>query len=74
MFQIFIFCRYNIFFYINPLFYGFSGITKVLLKDARLKCTYDSTLNCISTDGNAVLTKFGFDTVNIYENLVVSLS
>ena len=64
--------RYNLLFYINPVFYGFSAITKVLLQDVQLKCENDSILNCISTDGNAVLTRFGFDTVNVYGNLLVS--
>ena len=64
--------RYNLLFYINPVFYGFSAITKVLLQDVQLKCENDSILNCLSTDGNAVLTRFGFDTVNVYENLLVS--
>ncbi|KAJ7380372.1 hypothetical protein OS493_008824 [Desmophyllum pertusum] len=64
---------YNLLFYINPQFYGYSAITKVLLLNVRLKCEYESTLNCISTDGNAVLARFGLDTVNIYENLVIML-
>ena len=64
--------RYNLLFYINPQFYGYSAMTKVLLLNVRLKCEYESTLNCISTDGNAVLARFGFDTVNVYEHLVVS--
>ena len=71
----FIICSsYNLLFFINPQFYGYSAISKVLLQNVRLKCVYESTLNCISTDGNAVLARFGFDTVNIYEHLVVSFS
>ena len=66
--------RYNLLFYINPQFYGYSAISKVLLQNVRLKCEYESTLNCISTDGNAVLARFGFEAVNIYENLAVSFS
>ena len=53
------------------MFYGFSAITKVLLQDVQLKCENESVLNCISTNGNAVLARFGFDTINIYENLAV---
>ncbi|KAL9959100.1 hypothetical protein ACROYT_G036183 [Oculina patagonica] len=64
---------YNLLYYINPVFYGFSAITKVLLQDVHLKCENESILNCISTDGNAVLARFGFDTVNIYENLTIML-
>lgn len=30
-------------------------------------------MNCISTDGNAVLARFGLETVNPYEHLVVSI-
>ena len=63
--------RYNLLFYINPQFYGYAAITKVLLQDVRLTCEYESTLSCISTDGNAVLTRFGLETVNPYEHLVV---
>lgn len=74
MFFIVFHFRYNLLFYINPTFYGYAAITKVLLQDARLKCEYDSILNCISTDGNAVLARFGFDAVNVYEYLVVSYS
>ena len=66
-------CRYNLLFYINPQFYGYSAITKVLLKDFHLKCEYESKLSCISTDGNAVLATFDFDSVNPYGNLVVSM-
>ena len=68
----FLLFRYNLLFYINPQFYGYSAITKVLLLNNRLKCEYESTLNCISTDGNAVLSRFGLDSVNPYEHLVVS--
>ncbi|KAL9959093.1 hypothetical protein ACROYT_G036176 [Oculina patagonica] len=64
---------YNLLFYINPQFYGYSAITKVLLLNVRLKCEYESTLNCISTDGNAVLARFGLDSVNTYEHLVIML-
>ena len=68
----FLFFRYNLLFYVNPQFYGYSAITKVLLKDVHLNCEYESKLNCISTDGNAVLAKFNFDPVNPYGHLVVS--
>ena len=68
----FFFLRYHVLFYINPQFYGYAAMTKVLLGNVRLKCPYESTLNCISTDGNAVLARFGYDTVNIYEHLAVS--
>ena len=64
--------RYVFLFFINPQFYGYAAIVKVLLNDVQLKCAYDSTLNCINTNGNAVLASFGYDTVNIYENLAVS--
>ena len=67
-------CRYNLLFYINPQLYGYSAITKVLLQDIRLPCEYESILNCISTDGNAVLARFYFDSVNPYENLMVSVT
>lgn len=70
--RFFFFSRYNLLFFINPQFYGYAAITKVLLKNNRLKCQYESTLNCISTEGNAVLTRFGFHDVNIYEHLAVS--
>lgn len=66
-------CRYNLLFFINPQFYGYSAITKVLLKDFHLKCDYESKLSCISTDGNAVLATFDFDSVNPYGHLVVSM-
>ncbi|CAH3186192.1 unnamed protein product [Porites evermanni] len=64
---------YNLLFFINPQFYGYAAITKVLLKNNRLKCQYESTLNCISTEGNAVLSRFGFHDVNIYEHLAILL-
>ncbi|KAJ7380356.1 hypothetical protein OS493_008808 [Desmophyllum pertusum] len=64
---------YNLLFYINPQFYGFSAITKVLLQNVHLECEYESTLNCISTDGNAVLARFCFDSVNPYGHLVIML-
>ena len=65
--------RYNLLFYINPQFYGYAAITKILLLNVRLKCEYESTLNCISTDGNAVLARFGLEAVNPYEHLVVCI-
>jgi len=64
---------YNLLFYINPQFYGYAAITKILLLNVRLNCEYESTLNCISTDGNAVLARFGLETVNPYEHLVIML-
>lgn len=63
--------RYNLLFYVNPQFYGYAAIAKVLLQNVRLECAYESTLSCISTDGNAVLTRFGLISVNPYEHLVV---
>ena len=59
-------------FYINPQLYGFSAITKVLLRNVHLKCEFESALNCISKDGNAVLAKFEFDSVNPFEYMMVS--
>lgn len=64
---------YNLLFYVNPQFYGYSAITKILLKNVRMKCEYESTLNCISMDGNAVLARFEFDSVNPYGYLVIML-
>lgn len=64
---------YNLLFYVNPQYYGYSAIAKVLLKNVRMKCDYESTLNCISTDGNAVLARFGFDSVNPYGYLLIML-
>ncbi|KAL9959064.1 hypothetical protein ACROYT_G036145 [Oculina patagonica] len=64
---------YNLLFYINPQFYGYSAITKVLLQNIRMKCEFESVLNCINTDGNAVLARFFFDSVNPYGHLVVML-
>lgn len=66
--------RYDLLFYINPQYYGYSAIAKVLLKDKLLSCKYDSTLECRSSDGNAILAKFGFDVVNPYEHMLVSIS
>lgn len=66
------FCRFNLLFYINPQLYGFSAVTKVLLRNIHLKCEFESALNCISTDGNAVLAKFEFDSVNPFEYMMVS--
>lgn len=69
---VFFFCRFNLLFYINPQLYGFSAITKVLLRNVHLKCEFESALNCISKDGNAVLAKFEFDSVNPFEYMMVS--
>ncbi|XP_068751698.1 uncharacterized protein [Montipora capricornis] len=64
---------YNFLFYVNPQYYGYSAVTKVLLKDTRLKCDYESVFNCISQDGNAVLAKFDFDSVNPFEHMMMLL-
>lgn len=61
-------------FYINPQLYGYSAIAKVLLQNARMKCEFESPLNCISKDGNAVLARFDFDSINPYEHLMVSVT
>ena len=66
------FCRFNLLFYINPQLYGFSAVTKVLLRNIHLNCEFESVLNCISKDGNAVLAKFEFDSVNPFEYMMVS--
>ena len=70
--SVYFFCRLNLLFYINPQLYGFSAITKVLLRNVHLKCEFESALNCISKDGNAVLAKFEFDSVNPFEYMMVS--
>ena len=44
-----------------------------MLQNIRLKCQYESPLNCISKDGNAVLARFAFDSVNPYEHMMVSV-
>ena len=66
------FDRYSWLFYVNPQYYGYSAMAKVLLKDLPIKCVYNSTLNCFGSDGNALLARFGFSDVNPQSHLVVS--
>ena len=59
-------------FYVNPQYYGYSAVCKALLKDTRLYCDYESFFNCVNQDGNAVLAKFDFESVNPHEHMLVS--
>ena len=56
----------------NPQYYGYSAVCKALLKDTRLYCDYESFFNCVNQDGNAVLAKFDFESVNPHEHMLVS--
>lgn len=65
--------RYSWLFYINPNFYGFSAMARVLLQDIDLGCQYDSPIECFPSSGAYLLTYFDLHRTNPYLNVVVSL-
>ena len=60
--------------FINPNYYGFSASAVILLTDFESDCEKDggSKLECYTASGNYILDAFGFNTVNPFENIVVS--
>lgn len=64
--------RYKWLFYINPNYYGFSAIGRVLLSDMKLGCVYESELECYPYSGPYILSHFDLDTVNPHYHIVVS--
>lgn len=65
--------RYKWLFYVNPNFYGFTAVSRVLLEDYRVSCPYESTIECYPSSALYILSYFSLDTINPYLNTVVSL-
>ena len=64
--------RYKWLFYINPNYYGFSAIGRVLLSDTEFSCVYDSELECYPYTGIYILTRFDLNNINPHYNILVS--
>jgi hypothetical protein len=60
--------------FINPNYYGFSASAVILLSDFESDCERDggSELECYTASGDYTLAIFDFNTVNPYQNIVVS--
>ena len=67
-------CRYQWLFFINPNFYGFSAMTRVLLQNLDLGCQYPSPIECYPTSARYILTYFSLHLVNPYANILVRRS
>ena len=58
--------------YINPSYYSYSAIGTILLSEVpQLECGRDSKLECFSSSGLSLLRRFGLDSTNPFENLLV---
>ncbi len=64
--------RYTWLFYINPNYYGFSSIARLILEDINLECDYHSPIECYPTTGKYLLTYFDLHTVNPFLHILVS--
>jgi hypothetical protein len=59
-------------FYINPNFYGFTSVSRVLLESYEVHCPYESDIECYPSSALYILSYFSLDTINPYLNVVVS--
>lgn len=64
--------RYRWLFLVNPNYYGFSAMVRVLIEDLDLGCAYDSPIECYPSSGAYILTFFDLHAVNPYLHVVVS--
>ncbi len=64
--------RYSWLFYINPNYYGFSAMARILLQEIELGCQYQSPIECYPSSSAYILTYFDLHTINPYLNLLVS--
>ena len=64
--------RYGWLYYINPNFYGFTAVSRVLLENYEVQCPYESDIECYPSSSLYIISYFSLDTVNPYLNVVVS--
>ncbi len=64
--------RYSWLFYINPNYYGFSSVARLVLEDITLDCQYQSSIECYPSTGKYLLTYFTLHEVNPFFNISVS--
>ena len=64
--------RYGWLYYINPNFYGFTAVSRVLLENYEVQCPYESDIECYPSSALYILSYFSLDSINPYLNVVVS--
>ena len=65
--------RYVWLFYINPNYYGFSAMARILLNDLKFECAYDSELECYPFSSDYIMEYFGLNTVQPFVHVMVSV-
>lgn len=60
------FTRYKWLFFINPNYFGFSAVMRVMLENFNLPCTSESSLECYPTSGRSILTLFSLHNIDPY--------
>ena len=58
--------------YINPSYYGYSGMLRVVLPSIKTGCDYQSSIECYPDTGEYWLEDFGMEDVQPYLSLLVS--
>ena len=59
--------------YVNPSFYGYAGMLRVVLPSIETGCDYQSTVECYPDTGEYWVVDFGLQDVKPYLSLLVSL-
>jgi hypothetical protein len=66
--------RYRWLFYINPNYYGFSAMTRVVLESVDLGCSHQSPIECYPTSAGYIISYFSLDLTNPYASIMVSVA
>ena len=59
--------------YLNPSYYGYAGMLRLVLPGLQTGCDYQSTIECYPDTGAFWIDDFGIDEVQPYLYLLVSL-
>jgi hypothetical protein len=59
--------------YLNPSFYGYTGMLRLVLPELQTGCEYQSAIECYPDTGEFWMSDFGMDEVQPTLNLLVRL-
>lgn len=59
-------------FFINPNFYGYASMMRLIMPGIETGCNFDSTIECYPSTGTFWLEHFGFHFIQPYLSLLVS--
>jgi hypothetical protein len=60
-------------FYINPNFYGYASMMRLIMPDIDVGCNFDSTIECYPSTGKFWLEHFGFQFIQPFLSLVIMM-